>query len=101
MKVKTPASLYKERSLVVRSIRDYLTPDVSEILIDDDAAYKEAREFIGIISPKQIKMVKQHKGAKPIFTKFQLEEQIASIYENRVSLKSGGQHRHRPDPRPW
>ena len=90
MEVTTPAPLYKERSLVVRSIRDYLTADVSEILIDDDPAYKEAREFVRIVAPKQIKIVKQHKGAKPIFTKFQLEDQIASIYENRVSLKSGG-----------
>ena len=90
MTAQTPAVLYKERSLVVRSIRDYLTADVSEILIDDDTAYNEALEFIRLISPKQIKMVKQHKGPKPIFTKFQLEDQIASIYENRVSLKSGG-----------
>lgn len=90
MAVKTPALLYKERSLLVRSIRDYFTPDISEILIDDDTAYKEAREFMQVISPKQTKIVRQHKGAKPIFTKFQLEEQIASIYEKRVPLKSGG-----------
>jgi ribonuclease E len=90
MKVKTPALLYKERNLLVRSIRDYFTPDVTEILIDEDAAYNEARDFIQIISPKHTRIVKQHKGAKPIFTKFQLEEQIASIFENRVNLKSGG-----------
>lgn len=87
---KSPSVLYKERSLAVRSIRDYFTPDVSEILIDDETVYKEVKNFIKIISPKHNKVVKIHKSDKPIFTKFQLESQIESIYNNRVILKSGG-----------
>jgi ribonuclease E len=31
-----------------------------------------------------------HKSDKPIFTRFQLEDQIATIFDNRVTLKSGG-----------
>ncbi|MGB5158755.1 Rne/Rng family ribonuclease [Desulfobacterium sp. N47] len=90
MEVKSPALLYKERHLVVRSIRDYFTSDVNEILIDDPAVYREVRDFIKIISPKHATIVKLFKGDKPIFTKFQLENQISSIFENRVKLKSGG-----------
>ncbi|MBU0544279.1 MAG: Rne/Rng family ribonuclease [Proteobacteria bacterium] len=90
MKVKSPALLYKERNLVVRSIRDYFTPDVSEILIDDPAVHREAKDFIKIISPKHSMIVKLYKEDKPIFTKFQLESQIDSIFESRVKLKSGG-----------
>ncbi|MFO7666847.1 MAG: Rne/Rng family ribonuclease [Desulfobacterales bacterium] len=90
MKVKSPALLYKERNLVVRSIRDYFTPDVNEILIDDPAVHREAKDFIKIISPKHSMIVKLYKEDKPIFTKFQLESQIDSIFESRVKLKSGG-----------
>ncbi len=90
MKEKAPQLLYQERNLAVRSIRDYFTPDVTEILIDDMDIFKEVKDFLNIISPKHIKIVKHHKSAKPIFTKFQLEDQIASIFENRVKLKSGG-----------
>lgn len=90
MKVKSPALLYKERNLVVRSIRDYFTPDVNEILIDDPAVHREAKDFIKIISPKHSMIVKLYKEDKPIFTKFQLESQINSIFESRVKLKSGG-----------
>jgi len=85
-----PALLYKERSLSVRSIRDYFTPDVTEILIDDETIYKEVKDFVHIVAPKTARIVKLYKGDKPIFSKYQLEEQIASIYENRVNLKSGG-----------
>jgi ribonuclease E len=89
-KEKAPVLLYKERSLVVRSIRDYFVPDVTEILIDNENVFREAKEFIKIISPKHTNIVKFHKSEKPIFTKFNIEDQIASIYKNKVLLKSGG-----------
>jgi ribonuclease E len=85
-----PALLYKERSLALRSMRDYLTEDVSEILIDDTTVFQELKKFIKIISPKHVKVLKLYRGDKPLFTKFQLEDQIASIFETRVNLKSGG-----------
>lgn len=87
---KAPAVLYKERSLAVRSIRDYFTPDVNEILIDDENVYQEVKNFVHIISPRNKRIVKLHSTDKPIFSKYQLEDQIATIFENRVPLKSGG-----------
>ena len=90
MKKKAPALLYKERHLVLRSIRDSFTPEVDEILIDEETIYKEVSDFIKLFSRRHDKIVKYYKGAKPIFSKFQLEDQIASIFESRVNLKSGG-----------
>ncbi len=85
-----PCLLYKEQNLAVRSLRDYFTTDVSEILIDDPQTHKEVRDFMGTIAPKYKKTVKQYKGEKPIFTKHQLEDQISSIFKRDVLLKSGG-----------
>src|SRR6056297_230003 len=90
VKEAAPALVYKDRTLVQRSIRDYFTADVSEILVDDEAVYNEIREFIHIVSPQHQKIVKRYTADKPIFTKHQLEDQITSIFENRVKLKSGG-----------
>ncbi len=90
VKAKAPCSLYKDRNLAVRSIRDHFTPDIKEILIDDEAVYQEVKNFVHIIAPKQTKIVKFHKSDKPLFTRFQLEDQIATIFNNRVALKSGG-----------
>lgn len=87
---KAPALLYKERNIAVRAIRDSFTSDVKEILIDDDTVYQQVKEFIQIISPQHKKIVKRYSSDKPIFSKYQLEEQIASIFDNRVRLKSGG-----------
>ncbi|MCD4719853.1 MAG: Rne/Rng family ribonuclease [Desulfobacula sp.] len=90
VKNTAPSLLYKEQTLAVRSLRDYFTSDVKEILIDSPEIFKEVRDFIGLIAPKQKKIVKHFKGEKPIFTKYQLEDQIASIYKREVPLKSGG-----------
>jgi len=87
---ETPSLLYKEQNLAVRSLRDYFTDDITEILIDDKEVFQEVKDFMGVIAPGKQKIVKLFKGEKPIFTKHQLEEQIASIFEPKVSLKSGG-----------
>ncbi len=90
MEVPAPHLMYQERNLVVRVVRDYLTPDVAEILIDDEAAFREVKEFVKLHSPKHSKIVRHYRGDRPVFSKFQLEDQIASIYRSSVPLKSGG-----------
>jgi ribonuclease E len=90
VKNTAPSLLYKEQTLAVRSLRDYFTSDVKEILIDSSEVFKEVNDFITVIAPKQKKIVKLFKGEKPIFTKYQLEDQIASIYKKNAALKSGG-----------
>jgi ribonuclease E len=90
MREPAPSALYKERSLAVRSIRDYFTADVKEILIDDDAVFNEVKNFVQVISPRHRRIVKRYTADRPIYTKYQLEDQITQIFENRVKLKSGG-----------
>lgn len=90
VKNTAPCLLYQEQTLAVRSLRDYFTSDVKEILIDSPEIFKEVKDFMKVIAPKQKKIVKLFKGEKPIFTKYQLEDQIASIYKKQVNLKSGG-----------
>jgi ribonuclease E len=85
-----PSLLYREQTLAVRSLRDYFTSDVNEILVDSPEIYKEVLDFMDVIAPKQKRIVKLFTGEKPIFTKYQLEDQIASIYRKDVALKSGG-----------
>jgi ribonuclease E len=90
VKAQVPSALYKDRNLAVRSIRDHFSTDIKEILIDDETVHQEVKNFLHIIAPKQTGIVKLHRSDKPIFTRFQLEDQIATIFNNRVELKSGG-----------
>ena len=54
------------------------------MLVDSKEAYREAKEFFRDTMPACEKRVKLHKEKRPIFSRFQLEEQIDQIYEKRV-----------------
>src|SRR6267142_4608477 len=88
--VKPPALIFQERDLVIRTIRDYFTSDIEEVLIDDEPAYVRARKFFEAHMPDKADVVKLYTGDKPIFTKHNVEDQIERIYKRTVQLKSGG-----------
>ncbi|MBM4325609.1 MAG: Rne/Rng family ribonuclease [Deltaproteobacteria bacterium] len=88
--VTAPALLYREEDLVIRSIRDHFTPEITEILVDDKAVYNKAKEFFREVMPKYEGLVKLYQEKRPIFNKYQLEEQVEQIHQKRIDLKSGG-----------
>lgn len=88
--VTAPALLYREEDLVIRSIRDHLTPEINEILVDDKFVYNKAKEFFREVMPKYEGLVKLYQEKRPIFNKYQLEEQVEQIHQKRINLKSGG-----------
>ena len=87
---KAPALIFKENSLIARSMRDHLEDDIGEIIIDDEDAYENSKKYIKQVSPKNLKKLKHYSEATPLFTRFQIENQIESAYSNQVRLPSGG-----------
>jgi len=85
-----PALIYREHDLVLRNIRDYFTPDIDEVFIDNEDVYGRAKEFLHNIMPGKEHLLHLYQGDQPIFSRFGLETQIESIYKRRVALKSGG-----------
>ncbi|KAF0220346.1 MAG: ribonuclease [Geobacteraceae bacterium] len=88
--LKAPTLIYQESDLVIRTIRDYFTAEIDEVLVDSQEVYKQAKAFFKATMPKYEPLVKLHQEKRPIFSKYQLEEQIDLIYEKKVPLKSGG-----------
>lgn len=89
-KVKAPALIYRESNLVIRSIRDYFTPDMDEVLVDDPKFAQEARDFFQQVMPEYVNLVKLHQEKRPIFSRYQIEDQIETISHKQVALPSGG-----------
>ena len=86
----SPFLIYRESNAVVRALRDYLTNEIGEILIDDDATYKEAHEFVEQVMPHNLRKLKHYTDTVPLFTRYQIESQIESAFSHTVSLPSGG-----------
>lgn len=85
-----PALIYQERDLVIRALRDYFTPDIEEVLIDQKEVFNRAKDFFRTFMPRYQNRVKFYSDKKPLFSKYDLEKQIEGIYERKVYLKSGG-----------
>jgi ribonuclease E len=87
---KAPALLYQESDIVIRTLRDYFTPSIGEVWVDDKTVFEQVRTFFQAVMPWHQRRVKIYQQKAPLFSKYNLEAQIASIYEKTVPLKSGG-----------
>ena len=85
-----PCLLHRDLDLITRTVRDYFSPDITTILVDSPEVYQTLRTFILEMSPRHVHTLKLYTDTLPIFTRFQLEDQIDRIYSERVPLKSGG-----------
>ncbi len=86
----SPFLIYRESNAIVRALRDYLTNEIGEILIDHEDTYEEAREFVEQIMPHNLKKLKFYSDEVPLFTRYQIESQIESAFAHSVTLPSGG-----------
>jgi len=85
-----PFLIYQESNVIIRSIRDYLRADIGEIVIDDAGVYREAQQFIGQVMPPYLKKVRLYQDEVPLFTRYQIESQIESVFQREVGLPAGG-----------
>ncbi len=85
-----PFLILEESNLVIRAIRDYFQPEIGEILIDTDDIFEQARQFMGHVMPDMVSRVKRYTDDVPLFSRFQIENQIETVYSRTVPLPSGG-----------
>ncbi|MYE25183.1 MAG: Rne/Rng family ribonuclease, partial [Gammaproteobacteria bacterium] len=83
------ALLYQENTVIVRALRDCLRQDVGEVLIDDEDAYDEARDFTEQVMPNLLGRIKRYTDAVPLFSRYQIESQIETAFQREVRLSSG------------
>ncbi len=88
---RAPTLLYREPDIVVRTIRDYLLPDVTEVLVDDPDEYADALDFFQEAMPKQKELLRLYRGNQGLFAAHGVEDQITSTWDRKVRLPSGGE----------
>ncbi len=85
-----PALLHREMSLTTGLIRDLLTEDIDEVVIDNPTVLGEVQEYLGSISPELRNRVRPHSGPQAIFDAYNVEAEIEKSLERKVWLKRGG-----------
>lgn len=84
-----PFLIHRESDVIVRALRDYLRPDISEILVDTEEAYQHAKKHIQVVRPDFADRVKRYSDPIPLFNRFQIENQIESAFKREVGLENG------------
>ena len=85
-----PMLVYEEGSLIKRSLRDLFGKEVEEVLVSGEAGYKEARDFMKMLMPSQVKAIKAHREPQPLFARYGVDSQLDAMFTTNVTLKSGG-----------
>ena len=90
MKSIAPAAIYEEGDLIKRSIRDLYSREIDEILVEGEAGFRTAKDFMRMIMPSHAKVVQPYQDQMPLFARFQVESYLGGMFNPTVQLKSGG-----------
>ena len=85
-----PAKIYEEGDLIKRSIRDLYSREIDEVLVEGEAGYRIAKNFMKMIMPSHAKNVKQYTDPMPLLARYQVESYLGGMFNPVVQLKSGG-----------
>lgn len=85
-----PCLLHKDLNVSLRAVRDLLTHEAEQLIIDDRKVYASVLEFLNTFMPNLKDSVELYEGEEPIFEAFNLEGDIQRALRRKVWLKSGG-----------
>ena len=90
LKSQAPTLVYEEGSLIKRSLRDLYNKEIDEILVAGGAGYQEARDFMKMLMPSNVRAVKLYRDGQPLFSRMGVESQLDAMFSPTVQLRSGG-----------
>ncbi|MGP9812785.1 Rne/Rng family ribonuclease [Rhodopseudomonas sp. NSM] len=90
LKSQAPTLVYEEGSLIKRSLRDLYNKEIDEIQVAGEPGYQEARDFMHMLMPSNVRAVKLYRDGQPLFSRMGVESQLDAMFSPTVQLRSGG-----------
>ncbi|MDO8974618.1 Rne/Rng family ribonuclease [Reyranella sp.] len=90
MRSTAPALIYEEGDLIKRSLRDIYDTDIAQVLVEGEAGFQSAAEFMRQLVPHQANKVELYREPIPLFHRYQVENQFDAMHSPTVQLRSGG-----------
>ena len=85
-----PALIHSDSDLIKRAIRDIYNRDIEDVVVEGEAGYRAARDFMKLLMPSHVRRVKAYVDPVPLFQRYGAEDQLTAMYDPVVQLKSGG-----------
>lgn len=86
---KPPTMVHEESDRTLALLRDLFNPSYESIHVNDIEVYKRIRDYVSVIAPESVNIIKLYRGELPIFDHFGITKQIKSSFGKIVSFKSG------------
>ena len=90
LKSSAPAGIHSDSDLIKRAIRDIYNKEIEEVVVEGEAGYRAARDFMKLLMPSHAKKVKSYVDPVPLYQRYGAEDQLSAMYDPVVQLKSGG-----------
>ncbi len=84
-----PCLLYRDLGLLGRVLRDELTEQVSEIIVDGPEEFENVGSHLSSLCGGEPPELSLYKGTIPLFEHYGVEKEIDAALERKVWLKSG------------
>jgi hypothetical protein len=82
--------LHKDMNLVYKAARDFITPDVANVWIDDPQEAERVRDFMRLLGPQYVERIKPYPNGAKLFADFKIDEEVAKLMKPTAKLPSGG-----------
>jgi ribonuclease G len=85
-----PSLIHTDHDMVLRAIRDLITPDVKRVVTDSKDEYERIIDFVKSYMPRIQCSIELYEGRTPIFDVYGIETELDKALKRKVWLKSGG-----------
>jgi ribonuclease G len=89
---RAPAAslIHKDMNLVYKAARDFITPEVDRVLIDDPEEYEKVRDFMRLLGPQYVERIELYNHGRSLFKDFKVDEEVQKLLRPKINLPSGG-----------
>jgi ribonuclease G len=89
-RLSAPYLLYRDLDAIPQVMRDFFDDSVEAVLIDSEDDVIGCRDFVHAFDPTLIDRIRLYNGSTPLFTRFDIEDELRTALSRRVDLPSGG-----------
>jgi ribonuclease G len=85
-----PSLIHKDMNLVFKAARDFITPEVDRVLIDDQEDFEKVRDFMRLLGPQYVDRIEYYNSGRSLFKDFKVDEEVQKLLRPKINLASGG-----------
>ena len=89
-RAQSPALIHKDMNLVFKAARDFITPEVDRVLIDDRGDFEKVRDFMRLLGPQYVDRIEYYNSGRSLFKDFHIDEEVQKLLRPKINLPSGG-----------